>query len=138
MEVFRCFICKSSHDIKEVSPQTRQMLDGQDFDEYVEFPPQTPPLDILARSQLQRTQRLQNNARTPSSTAMKGIPRPQVAIYNHSRKMLALPIQTVSSVDLNEQREPGYMSINPITLMGEAGLLPGSWGAKKEYVTAMA
>jgi hypothetical protein len=137
MNVIRSFISKGGDDINEVSPQTRHMLDGQEFDEHVEVPSQTTPLDTVAPSQLQRIQRLQSNARTSLSTAMKGIPQPLIPIYNRSGKMLALPITTVRSVDLNEQREPGYMGINPITLMGEAGLLPGSWGAKKEYVTAM-
>jgi hypothetical protein len=136
MNVIRSFIRKGGDDIEEVSPQTRHMLDGQKFEEHVEVLSQTPSLDTVAPSQLQGTQRLQTTARTSFSTAMKGTPRPLIQIYNHSGKMLALPITTVRSVDLNEQREPGYMGINPITLMGEAGLLPGSWGARKEYVAA--
>ena len=65
------------------------------------------------------------------------IPRPVTGINTQPGKMLALPIPSVRPMDINEFREPGYMGINPITLMGETGLLPGSWGQGKEFVKAM-
>jgi hypothetical protein len=66
------------------------------------------------------------------------IPRLQIQIDSHPEKMLAHPTPSVRPTDINRYREPGYMAINPITLVGETGLLPGSWGQGKEFVNVMA
>lgn len=65
------------------------------------------------------------------------IPLSVPSINKHSEKMLALPFPSVRPVDINTHREAGYMGMNPITLIGETGLLPGSWGEGKEYVNVM-
>jgi hypothetical protein len=84
--------------------------------------------------QRQRQHLSQAIAKTPDD----GIPRPATDIKTYPGKMLALPIPSIRPVDVNAKREAGYMGINPITLTGETGLLPGAWGEGKEFVNSMA
>jgi hypothetical protein len=112
---------------------------GEDLDV---TPPQTPPLDIgippLQQGRRRRgTECYQNKVRMDSDT-LDQIPRPPQEIGIHTNKMLALPIPTIRPVDINLHREPGYMGINPVTLIGQTGLLPGIWGEGKEFVNTLA
>jgi hypothetical protein len=58
--------------------------------------------------------------------------RPAAPKPDHKGRMLALPIPSVRPADINIEREVGYMGMNPITLRGETGLLPGRWGDRNE------
>lgn len=108
--------------------------------EHIEFAsPQAPPSSIVHPAKHQPNQHRNNDTqRTQLSMHADLIPRPQMQIDSHPEKMLAHPIPSVRPTDINIYREPGYMAINPITLVGETSLLPGSWGQGKEFVNVMA
>lgn len=138
MDVFRSFISRSGQNIRGASPQTIQMLNGtEEFGEPVEPSTQSPPLEVAASLRDHSRQRPKPPQRAHSST-MNEIPRPRQEIHAHFGKMLALPLHSVRPVDLNDHRKPGYTGINPVTLKGETGLLPGSWGQGKELSSTMA
>ncbi|ERF68814.1 hypothetical protein EPUS_06258 [Endocarpon pusillum Z07020] len=143
MSIFRHFLSRSGSNIRG-APMDLETLSTVVHDEilaeYVEFPsPQTPPLGIVHPSKHQPNQHWNDDTeRTQLSMHADPIPRPQMQIDSHPEKMLAHPIPSVRPTDINRYREPGYMGINPITLVGETGLLPGSWGQGKEFVNVMA
>ncbi len=119
------------------------LVDHDNFGERVELPaPQTPPLDITSPSQHRRMQPQQQNheeERMRVSINADPIPQPTMLQVNTDPgKMLAHPIPSLRPTDINRHRESGYMGINPVTLVGETGLLPGSWGQGKEFVDVMA
>lgn len=142
MELFRSLLPKPHHNTCPSSffEQDFQVLNSEDVAAaYPDLVLQTPPLDIVTPPQYQGRRRNNTEARADPSVAADPIPRP-ITTSNHTSegKMLALPIPTVRPVDINERREAGCMGINPITLMGEGGLLlPGGWGDKKEFQRAM-
>lgn len=113
------------------------MLGSEDFSRNHQAPLRTSPVAIAPPFQRQSRQDSGTRERARSQTISDDIPRPAGLSDTHSGKMLALPIPTVRPVDVNWQREPGYLGINPITLRGETGLLPGSWGEGKEFLNAM-
>ncbi len=138
MNFFQRLLDRSYHNSGGEPVEDLQMLDDENVDEYLELPAQTPPLIITTPPQHRCRQRRSNRASADSNMIDDPIPRPAIDINNHSGKMLALPIPSVRPVDINTRREPGCMGINPITLMGETGLLPGSWGDGMEFVNPMA
>ena len=115
------------------------MLASEGLSRNIKAPPQTPPLAIVTPARHQsRHGACTTTHRAQSEKISDHINRPARVTHANSEKMLAFPIPTVRSVDLNSHREPGYMGINPITLRGETGMLPGSWGQGKEFSNSMA
>ncbi|KAF7511051.1 hypothetical protein GJ744_005597 [Endocarpon pusillum] len=143
MSIFQHFLSRSGSNIKRTPMDLKTLstvVDDKILDEYVEFPsPQMPPLSIEHPSKHQQNQHRNNDIeRTQHSMHADPILRPQMQIDSHPEKILAHPIPSVLPTDINRYREPGYMGINPITLVAETGLLPGSWGQGKEFVNVMA
>ena len=131
MSIFQHPVTKSGSNIKGAPMDLETLstpVDDEIPDEYVELPsPQTPPLDIVPPPQHQTRQRQNNNAeRTQLSINNGPLPCPMIQVNTEPEKMLAHPIPSVRPIDINRYREPGHMGINPITLVGETGLLPGS------------
>lgn len=138
MSIFRNFLSKSGNNMRGSPLEGFRLVEHEDAGDDVDFLAQTPPLDIVTPSHHRIRQRPQHTERTQLSMLDVPIPRPVIEPNSHFGKMLALPIPSVRPVDINTHREASYMGINPITLMGETGLLPGSWGQGREFVNAMA
>lgn len=129
---------QTCHDIKGASEEKNKMLESEGFSRNIKALPQTPPLATAAHSRHQsRHSSCTTNQQSQSRQRSDHIDQPATVVHANSKKMLALPIPIVRAVDLNTYREPGYMGINPITLRGETGMLPGSWGDGKEFVNSM-
>lgn len=106
-------------------------------EQHIEFQLQTPPVSITTSPQHGSSQLSQHTERPDFDMIDNNIPLSVPSINKHSEKMIALPVPSVRPVEINTHREAGYMGMNPITLIGETGLLPGSWGEGKEYVNVM-
>lgn len=138
----------SVYKSEEQSPRSFDLLDTESWNESLDPLPRTrtqtqtqtesqsPPVDIMTPPQ--HRSRQQEHINQPIfNSADNDIPRPAQEASRFSAKMLALPTLSIRPFDINTQREAGHMGINPITLRGEMGLLPGRLGEGKEFANAM-
>ena len=141
MENFRTILTMSSYDKKMASLDKFALPSGDSLQENLDAQTPTPTPPMAIRNPLRRQKRWQRQQYTNQTTVRNPlddpIPRPATDVTLFPGKMLALPIPSVRSIDINTQREAGYMDINPITLRGETRLLPGTWGDGKEFVDSM-
>lgn len=145
MNIFQSLLNKAHNagggsvgDAEVFDNEAFDVFDSENVGECLRHPPPTPSRAMMTLPQHRSRHHQQHTARAVCNMIDDPIPRPAIETNNHWGKMLALPIPTVRLVDVNIRREPCYMGINPITLMGETALLPGSWGDGKELMSTMA
>jgi hypothetical protein len=108
------------------------------IEEHPDHQPQTPPVRIAHEPPHPRKQRReQTSPATFSYFDDHELPRATNRPTRYPDKMLALPPYIVRPVDINVYRKPGHMGINPITLAGLTGSLPGALGEGKEFINSM-
>lgn len=135
MERIRGFLVRRKNAAKEKTVQSSR---PPVIEEHLDHQPQTPPVPIAPEPRHPRKRRTEQTPPVPFNPFDDhDIPRPAKRATGDPNMMLALAVPIVRPVDVNVYRKPGHMGINPTTLTGLTGPLPGAFGEGKEYTNSM-